>query len=532
MVFQMDELPPAVRLGAPVHQRETLIGGAYVRFPGSPVPVRSAVYVADGAGVAPLELGSYPAGGADEAQAALDAAAAAYDEGAGAWPTMSVAARIGCMERFTSAMVAAREEIVRLLMWEIGKTLGDSQKEFDRTVAYIRATIAALKELDNNHSRFQIVEGVIGQVRRTPLGVVLVMGPYNYPLNETFALLIPALIMGNTVVFKPPRFGVLLFTPLLEAFRTAFPPGVVNFVYGKGEVVVPLLLESGRVNTLALIGSSKVAGHLKKLHPKTNRLRAILGLDAKNAAIVLEDADLDLAVSECVSGALSFNGQRCTALKMLLVHRSISEIFLEKLTSAIEHLKSGMPWEPGVAITPLPNLAKVEQMRAYLEDALAQGARVLNAGGGAASGTLFTPALVYPVTPGMRLYREEQFGPIVPVAVFDDIAEALAYVRTSEHGQQVSLFGKNPEIIGRLVDPLVNQVCRVNINSQCQRGPDVFPFTGRKDSAEGTLSVTDALRSFSIRSMIATKDSAAGKALLGEILHERSSNFIHTGFIF
>ena len=103
------------------------------------------------------------------------------------------------------------------------------------------------------------------------------MGPYNYPLNETFATLIPALIMGNTMVFKPPTYGVLLFEPLLEAFRSAFPPGVINTVYGKGSVVVPLLLGSGKVNVLALIGSSKVADHLKKLPPKAHRLRAILG---------------------------------------------------------------------------------------------------------------------------------------------------------------------------------------------------------------------------------------------------------------
>ncbi len=136
---------------------------------------------------------------------------------------MTVAQRIACMQDFTKQMVARREQIVNLIMWEIGKTLPDSQKEFDRTVDYIKATIEALKHLDNDNSRFTIVEGTIGQIRRTPLGVVLCMGPYNYPLNETFATLIPALIMGNTMLFKPPKFGVLLFQPLLEAFRSAFP---------------------------------------------------------------------------------------------------------------------------------------------------------------------------------------------------------------------------------------------------------------------------------------------------------------------
>jgi aldehyde dehydrogenase (NAD+) len=445
---------------------------------------------------------------------------------------MTVADRIACMQSFTAQMIARRQEVVRLIMWEIGKSQADSEKEFDRTVDYIRATIEALKDLDNSNSRFLIVEGTIGQIRRTPLGVVLCMGPYNYPLNETFATLIPALIMGNTVVFKPPRYGVLLFQPLMEAFRCAFPKGVINTVYGRGSVIVPRLLDSGKVNVLTLIGSSKVADHLKKLPPKAHRLRAILGLDAKNAAIVLPDADIELAVKECLLGSLSFNGQRCTALKMLMVHQSIAEQFLQRFTEELGKLKIGMPWEKGVSITPLPEPGKVGYMAQLVEDAKAKGARVVNEGGGTVCGTLFYPAVVYPVKEGMKLYREEQFGPIVPVTSFEDLETALEYVITSEHGQQVSIFSTSPDQIGRLVDPLVNQVCRVNINAQCQRGPDVFPFTGRKDSAEGTLSVTDALRSFSIRSMIATKQTESNKQLLDAIVTEHTSNFINTRFIF
>lgn len=519
-------LPP------PVHQRETLVNGVLESWTGPVETVRSAICVRkpDGS-LQQVELGSHPVGGIPEAKIALDAAVAAYDNGRGAWPTMTVAQRIACMQDFTRQMVARREQIVQLIMWEIGKTLPDSQKEFDRTVEYIKATIDALKHLDNDNSRFTIVEGTIGQIRRTPLGVVLCMGPYNYPLNETFATLIPALIMGNTMVFKPPKFGVLLFQPLLEAFRSAFPKGVINTVYGKGSEVVPMLLESGKVNVLTLIGSSRVADHLKKMHPKVNRLRAILGLDAKNAAIVLPDADVELAVKECLLGSLSFNGQRCTALKMLIVHRSIVDKFLARFTEELGKLKAGMPWEKGVTLTPLPELGKVEHMTRLVADAKEKGAKVINAGGGTSRGTLFYPAVVYPVKEGMLLYREEQFGPIVPVMAFDDIDTALDYVITSEHGQQVSIFSQDPETIGRLVDPLVNQVCRVNINCQCQRGPDVFPFTGRKDSAEGTLSVTDALRSFSIRSMIAAKQTEDSKRLLDTIVRDHTSNFINTGFI-
>lgn len=528
-----DAIPPDVRLAAPIHQRVSLVNGELRSWDGACKTVLSPVCVQQPDGeVAQVEIGSYPVMGAAESDAALDAAVQAYDSGRGEWPTMTVAQRIDCMHDFIKHMVAQRSLIVNLIMWEIGKSLADSQKEFDRTVTYMLATIDALKELDNGNSRFVIAEGTIGQIRRTPLGVVLCMGPYNYPLNETFATLIPALLMGNTVVFKPPQYGTLLFYPLLEAFRDAFPKGVINTIYAPGAVVVPYMLASGKINTLALIGSSKVADHLKKQHPKSHRLRAVLGLDAKNAAIVLADADLDLAVKECLLGALSFNGQRCTALKMLIVHRSVVDAFLQRFGAALAKLKFGMPWEPGVSITPLPGMHRTAYMTAAIDDAKAKGAQVINEGGGVFCKTLFYPAVVYPVTEGMMLYREEQFGPIIPVMAFDDLNVALDYVTTSEHGQQVSIFGSDPAVIGALVDPLVNQVCRVNINCQCQRGPDVFPFAGRKDSAEGTLSVTDALRAFSIRSMIAAKQTDSSKALLDAIVTGHTSKFINTGFIF
>jgi glyceraldehyde-3-phosphate dehydrogenase (NADP+) len=428
-------------------------------------------------------------------------------------------------------MKEKRDDVVRLLMWEIGKALPEAEKEFDRTVDYIRDTIDALKDLDRVSSRFVIEQGVIGQIRRAPLGVVLCMGPFNYPLNETFTTLIPALIMGNTVIFKPPKFGVLLHEPLLEAFRDCFPKGVVNTIYGEGQKVIGPLMTSGRIDVLAFIGSSRVADILKKQHPKPHRLRCILGLEAKNAGIVLKDADLDQAVKECVLGALSYNGQRCTALKMLFVHRDIVDAFIANFGNAVDKIKSGMPWEAGVFITPLPEPTKTAYLMELIDDARAKGASVINRGGGSVEHTFMTPAIVYPVDRGMRLYSEEQFGPVVPIAPFSDFDEAMNYVIQSDYGQQVSVFGSDPQIIADLVDPLVNQVCRVNINSQCQRGPDIFPFTGRKDSAEGTLSVSDALRVFTIRTLVAAKETDANKQIIKSIVTDRSSRFLSTDFI-
>lgn len=526
------EIPEAFRLQQELHQRAYLSNGAMHPWDGEVHTVVSPVCIQTPEGLQRKVIGTYPLCSEKEAMEALDAAVAAYDNGRGEWPTMSVADRITHVEKFTGRIIEKKQEVVKLLMWEIGKSYADSVKEFDRTVEYIHATIDALKDLDRQSSRFTIEQGIVAQVRRSPLGVVLCMGPFNYPLNETFTTLIPALIMGNTLLFKPPKHGTLLHYPLLEAFRDSFPKGVVNTIYGRGNVIIPGLMKSGKINVLTLIGSSKVANELKKLHPKVNRLRAILGLDAKNAAIITAHADLALAVQETVLGALSFNGQRCTALKIIFIHRALADEFLKLLSAAVAKLKFGMPWVEGVSLTPLPEPHKPAYLKECIEDAIAHGASVINEYGGATNESFVYPAIVYPVNKDMKLYTEEQFGPVIPVVPFDDLEETIEYLIESTHGQQVSIFSNDHVEVAALIDPLINQVSRVNINCQCQRGPDAFPFTGRKDSAEGTLSVVDALRSFSIRSLVATKLNDANKLLINEIIDGNDSNFLSTKYLF
>lgn len=526
-----DDIPSVWRMDTPLTQQQYLCDGRLEHWSGRLQAVFSPIATWRDHQLQPTLIGHYPLLGVEQADQALEAACRAYNRGRGIWPTLKLEQRIQHMENFTCRMIEQRAVVVKLLMWEIGKSLPDAEKEFDRTVDYIRDTLDALKDLDRASSRFVMEQGVMAQIRRAPLGVVLCMGPFNYPLNETFTTLIPALIMGNTVIFKPPRLGVLLHQPLLQAFCDSFPPGVVNTVYGEGPDVIAPLMTSGRIDVLAFIGSSRVASLLKHQHPRPHRLRCVLGLEAKNPAIVLADADLDLAVQECVLGALSYNGQRCTALKILLVQRAVADAFVAKLAEAINRLPLGMPWQKGAQITPLAEPDKTVQMQALIDDARKHGAQIINCGGGESEYSLMRPALLYPVNDAMRLYHEEQFGPLVPVMVFDEPEEALQYLLDSPYGQQASLFGQDADTLGQLIDPLVNQVCRVNINSQCQRGPDSFPFTGRKDSAEGTLSVSDALRVFSIRTLVAAKHNTSNREIVQRILNQRASGFLSTDFI-
>ncbi|SNR59307.1 glyceraldehyde-3-phosphate dehydrogenase (NADP+) [Humidesulfovibrio mexicanus] len=516
LLVRPEDIPQEIALPSPLHTREYLFDGELRVWDGPTQEVLSPLSTSGPAGPERIVLGSCPVHDAVAGMAALHAACAAWDNGLGQWPNLDVEARMACVEDFCRRMRSRRAEIVRLMVWEICKPTKESEQEFDRTIEYIEATLAAMREMAAEAGRVIAASGLRALCGRSARGVTLCLGPFNFPLNETLATLIPALLMGNTAVVKLPRIGRLLFTPLLDCFHKAFPRGVVNSVSGGVEAVTPMM-RSGLVDVLAFIGSSKSAEALRALHPRPTRLHCVFGLEAKNAAIILPDADLDVTVAEVLRGAYGFNGQRCTALKLVLASRLVADAFLERLRASAEHLKIGLPWEPGVGITPLPEPGKPRFLESLRKDALSRGARELLPGAGMLDETLFAPSLLAPVTPDMRLYHEEQFGPVLPVGLFDDPEEALRAVAASNYGQQASLFGSDVQVLARLSGRLRNLVSRVNINCKCQRGPDELPFTARKDSAVGTLSVGEGLAAFSLPTLTVLRHSSADGGVLSAL---------------
>jgi glyceraldehyde-3-phosphate dehydrogenase (NADP+) len=198
----------------------------------------------------------------------------------------------------------------------------------------------------------------------------------------------------------------------------------------------------------------------------------------------------------------------------------------------VDRVVFGMPWKKGVQVTPMPDESKIAYMQELVDDAVAKGASIINQYGGQHIGTFYFPTILYPVKKGMKIYEEEQFGPVIPVLSYDSLDVPIDYIVNSPYGQQASIFGTSPDAIAQLIDPLINQVCRININSQCQRSPDSYPFCGRKNSAEGTLSVFDALRAFSIRTLVAAKRNELNEEILSTITTKRLSNFLRTDYIF
>jgi len=463
-----------------------------------------------------------------DAVRAVEAAAKAWDRGQGVWPQKTLAERIEAVKNFVELLKPAREGIVASLMWEICKSSADAASEFDRTMTFVGAVIEALEQSDEleTFGKWTTVAGVRGRMRRGPVGVTMMLAPFNYPLNEMYAMMIPALLMGNVIVLKLPAIGGLAHVQTADALKAALPPGTVNFVMGAGRKTMGPIMKTGLVDCLGFIGGAKATDALIVQHPQPHRLKIFSQLEGKNIAIVLPDADLDVAAQQIVLGSLNFNGQRCTACKLVMAHESVNDALLAKVVERVAALKKGLPWEAGVNVTPLPEPAKPDYLEAVIADAVSKGAKVVNAdaGGGSRAGALFMPAVVCPVDPSMRLFSEEQFGPVVPFAPYKDIKEVDAAVRASWNGQQAAIFTRDPEQAAPLVDMLANVVGRINLNAQCSRGPDAFPFSGRRSSAMGTMSVSEALRAFSVECIVAFPDNEVNRTLAEGV--EERANFL------
>lgn len=439
-----------------------------------------------------------------EAMRALDAAYDAFDHGRGKWPNMTTEERISAVEKLRDGLWSKRDELVELVMWEVSKSKKDARTEVDRSIKFINSQIETLRKISKQCADVFHSSKIIAQVRRTPIGVTLCVAPSTYPLNETFSILIPALLMGNTVVLKLPRTGSLIHMPILESYARSFPNGAINIITGAGGTLLPPIMKSGKIDLLAYVGAAEGVKKIICEHSDPTFLRRALALDAKNAAIILQDADLETTVEGCVTGAISFNGQRCTTLGIMFVHRSLADKFVKSFSEKVDRLKIGLPWDEEAKITPLLNMSQIENLKGLVRDAESKGAKVVNTGRGNQSDrTFFSPTVLYPVNKDMKIYMSEQMGPVTPIVPFDDLSQVYEFFNTTTKGLQCSVFSENITDHSSLLDYLSMNVGRINLNSQCKRGPDVLPFSSRKTSGMGTLSGEYALKLMSNESVLA-----------------------------
>lgn len=519
-----DGIPEAMRPVPDRNPATLLIDGRVRRVEAADAmnPIYSRVGIRTGETIRATLVGYEPRVGTAEAAEALAAAERAWNGGNGTWPTARLDQRIAAVERFAAALRVQIEPIATLLVHEIGKPIAAARSEVTRSLSYIDETITAARRIADG-APYTGINGTVTHHAREhmrPLGKVLCVAPFNYPINEFLTTIIPALLVGNVVIAKTPRFGVLANQLLAGAFAEAFPPGVVALLPGDGRVVLPALIGAsandifghpkGAIDVLAFIGSEGAANAILSRHPTPSFVHKILGLGAKNAAVVLPGADPKIVAPKLAKGSLGFNGQRCTAEKIIFVPDGAEgDAHVRALGDRIAALPLGMPWDPAAAITPLPEERKLETMWAYVEDALARGAQLVNADGGRGFYSIMRPAVLDRVAAGMRIQHEEQFGPIVPIARYSSIDDVIAWHHASPYGQQVGIHGPDSPARRGLVETLAAYCARINLDDVCQRGPDTFGFTAADKSGFGTLSIDAALRSFSRTVILQSPDATA-----------------------
>ena len=387
------------------------------------------------------------------------------------------------------------DELAELLMMEVGKDFKSAKSEVIRTADLIKITVETAKNIFNQSIPADTVAGVkkgkMAVTVREARGVILAIAPFNYPVNLAVSKIAPALMGGNTVVFKPATQGSLCGTYLCEIFKKAnLPESVVELVTGKGSQIGDYIVTHEDINFINFTGSTSTGKHIAK---KTGMIPLLMELGGKDAAIVLEDADLEKAAKQIVSGAFSYSGQRCTAIKRVLAVDSIAEELTKKIQDNIAELKIGNPIDKqNYDVVPLIDTSSADFVWKLITDAKEKGAKILT--GDIREGNLIYPTLITNVTLDMDIAWYEPFGPVLPIIKIKDTQEAIKIANMSEYGLQSSVFTKDFNKAFEISNSL--EVGTVQINNKTERGPDHLPFLGVKSSGIGVQGI-----SYSIESM-------------------------------
>ncbi len=410
------------------------------------------------------------------------------------WSQIPINERAEILYKVAELLVERVEDISNILVREIAKDKKSAESEVLRTADYIRFTADASKNIFGESIFSDSFPGFnkdkISIVSREPVGVVLAISPFNYPINLSASKIAPALIAGNTVVLKPATQGSISGLYLAKICQEAgLPDGVLNTVTGRGSSIGDYIVTHPESDFINFTGSSMVGMRISKI---TSMVPLLMELGGKDAAIVLKDADLDLAAKNIVDGAYSYSGQRCTAVKRVLVEEEVADILVEKLKELVTKLKVGNPKED-VNIVPLIDTEAADFVWELIDDAREQGAHLVT--GGVRDKNLIYPTLFDKVTLNMRLAWEEPFGPVLPVIRVNNRDEAIEIANKSQYGLQAAIFTNDINNAFYISSRL--EVGSVQVNNKTERGPDHFPFLGVKASGIGIQGIKYSIEAMS-----------------------------------
>ncbi|MGH8783748.1 MAG: aldehyde dehydrogenase family protein [Cupriavidus necator] len=428
-------------------------------------------------------VGRFQASAAVDAQAAVAAAAAAF----AGWKKTPVGKRAAILNRAADHLEANADSIAAELTREEGKALALARDEVLRSAQTLRFYAVEGQtftgEVYPNDDPDQLVYS-----QREPLGVVTVIAPWNFPVSIPARKIAPALVTGNTVVFKPSSEAPLSGYRLAEALvKAGLPKGVLNFITGSAAEIGAAITEAPAVRAISFTGSSRAGEQIHRAVPLTTRTQMELG--GKNPLIVMEDADLDRAVDLTIKGGFSLSGQACTGTSRVLVAESVKAAYTERLLAKVATLKVGSGMTAGMDLGPLASHKQLETVLRYIDigkseaTLLCGGARL--SGGDFDKGYYVAPTVFTDVTQQMRIAREEIFGPVIAILGFTDYADAIAKANDTEYGLAAAIVTSNPRYIHHFATDI--EAGTVKVNRTTTGNLVNAPFGGVKRSSTSTF---------------------------------------------
>ena len=375
-----------------------------------------------------------------------------------------------------------KNSFVQILVAESGKPYSDAEGEVNASISRMNLTMEDARKIFGEYIPGDWAEDTLGKIAlvlREPIGVVAAISPFNYPLFLMVSKVVPALLSGNTVVAKPPSsnpLATILFAKLLEDSQV--PEGTLQVLTGRGGNIGDALVSDDRIGMVSFTGSTAVGRQIASL---AGIKKHHLELGGKGAAIILEDCDLDLAAERCITGSFKNAGQRCDAISIVYAVNGIAENFVSKVVEKAARWKTGDPRDPTVNIGPLIDQKAAEHVQSLVDDAISNGAKLLN--GGSHKDCFFEPTVLDKVPLSARIACEETFGPVVTIVRVRDEDEAIETANNSRFGLDSCVFTNNFYKIWKIGKKL--QCGEVTINDFPRHGVGFFPFGGWKDSGVG-----------------------------------------------
>jgi len=428
-------------------------------------------------------IGAFPKSGAADIERAVEAARAAYEK----WRLVPAPKRGEFLYRFAQLLTDEKEDLAQLMTREMGKVIAEARGDVQEAID-ISFYMAGEGRRLFGHTTPSELQDKFNMSVRMPVGVAGVITPWNFPIAIPSWKIVPAIVCGDTVVFKPatdtPRLGERFVELLVEA---GLPPGVVNVVHGGGGAVGEALVKHPDVPLITLTGSRETG--VAVLRSAADNLKHVhLELGGKNPIIVLDDADLELAVDGIVWSAFGTSGQRCTAASRVIVQDGVYDELARRLVERAEHMRLGPGWEPDTDVGPVINKAALEKIHSYTGIGRDEGARLLTGGevatgNGLDSGFFYTPTVFGDVDPGMRIAQEEIFGPTTALIRVRDLDEAVQVANGVQFGLSSSIFTRDVNSAFRALRDLVAGITYINAGTI---GAEVhLPFGGTKQTGNG-----------------------------------------------